>query len=239
MSHHSVLEITFSSIPACLFLPFPLPSLLNLPRFLSSLLPHELHSPTLPFSTPTCLPSFHCSSSPLLPPLYLPSVQPVGGIEAYKLAQSAQEWSENPFLLYSRHERLRCHIPSVPPRSSWLSLFTLSIILAHPVLSNYLFSLYVLLPFFLSTISSHTYTLSFFARFIFPFCSDHSLFCLSFACYSLIIFLPLSTPLLCSPLRASRQIIPLPPRQRVIITLCHLCTWTGEEKVGTGKIRVD
>lgn len=119
-------------------------------------------SPLLPlqslFSPPLLLPPLPCS------PLLLPSAQPVGGIEACKLAQSAGEWSENPFLLYSRHERLRCHIPSVPPHSSRLSLFSLSITPAHPFLPSLQLSLFILsiplLSFYLSSLSFFSSLLS-------------------------------------------------------------------------------
>lgn len=208
-------------------------------------------SPLLPlqslFSPPLLLPPLPCS------PLLLPSAQPVGGIEACKLAQSAGEWSENPFLLYSRHERLRCHIPSVPPHSSRLSLFSLSITPAHPFLPSLQLSLFILsiplLSFYLSSLSffplcyliSHLYFLILCPLYL-HFLIWHSLLCLPFPGYSIISLRPLtllSSPVLPSPLRASHQIILLAPRQCVLITLCHLYTWAGGEEVGTWRMRVD
>lgn len=110
--------------------------------------------------------------------------------------------------------------------------------------SNYLFSLCPFLfslsischsPFFLSAISSHTCTFSFFAPFISTFSSNIHSFVSPFLVTpsSFRAVLSLSSPLLPTPLRASHQIIPLPPRQCVLITLCHLYTWTGGEEVET------
>lgn len=159
----------------------------------SSLVEISLMSSCQPFS-PT---STSLSTSPFLAlqqqllSLLLPSVQPVGGIEACKLAQSAAEWSEYPFLLYSHHESLRCHISFVPPHSSAFTLFfsfhqPCSSFSPH---SNYLFSLSPL------SISRHPHIFSPRSRIHLQSLAPLSLlsnltFTLKFLIHCAIIFLP-------------------------------------------------
>lgn len=137
----------------------------------------------------------------------------------------AAERSEYPFLLYSHHERLCCHIPSVPPHSSWLSLFSLSISRAHPPFFTPIIHFHSAL--FLSPVTllvlSLPYLLTHLLAFFVPFIS-------TFSCDILSPVSPFSLLLL--PYSRLHLIILLPPRHHILITRCHLYPWTGKEESG-------